>query len=234
MNFAVVTGAGKGIRMKSSKNKVLLKIKGKEILFHTLNVFQKCKEVEAIVLTAGEEDVREFQKIVEENKFLKVKKIVLGGKERQDSVWKGIQALKELNAKKEDIVLVQDACRPLVEEKTIIECIKEAEKFGSSVAGVRTKDTIKKAGDDLTVKETLDRRELWNIQTPQTARLGVFLEAFEKAFQENFYGTDDVMLIERIGKKVKIVESSYENIKITTSEDLDIAEKILEKRQKNV
>ncbi|PJA19180.1 MAG: 2-C-methyl-D-erythritol 4-phosphate cytidylyltransferase, partial [Candidatus Diapherotrites archaeon CG_4_10_14_0_2_um_filter_31_5] len=227
MNYAVICAGGKGTRINAGKNKVFVKIKGKEIISRTIQVFENAENINGIIISAAKEDEKEIKKIIEREGFKKVKAVVEGGKQRQDSVWNGIKKLKE-TAKKEDIVLIHNAANPFLEEKTINECIKEAEKFGASVAAQKVKDTIKRVNEDLLVKETLNRKELWQMQTPQTIIFHIALKAFEKAYKENFYGTDDVQLVERIHGKIKIVECPYENIKITTQEDIDLAKKIIE------
>ncbi|MBU2099698.1 2-C-methyl-D-erythritol 4-phosphate cytidylyltransferase [Candidatus Micrarchaeota archaeon] len=230
MNYALICAGGKGKRMEHEKNKVFMKIKGKEIIARTLEVFEKTEEVQGIVISTSMEDFAEMEKIITREGCKKVEAIVEGGKERQDSVYNGLKKLKEI-AGKEDIVLIHNAANPFVKKETISRCIKEAREFGASVAAQKVKDTIKKVNEDLLVKETLNRKELWQMQTPQAIIFHIALKAFEKAFEEKFYGTDDVQLVERIHGKVKIVECSYENIKITTQEDIELAEKIIEKRK---
>lgn len=233
MNYAVICAGGKGIRMGEEKNKVFIKIKGKEIISRTIKVFEQAKKIDGIVISTAIEDVAEMEKIIEKEKFKKIEAVVEGGKKRQDSVWNGIKKLTEI-AKDEDIVLIHNAANPFLEEGTLNECIQEAEKYGASVAAQKVKDTIKKVNEDLLVKETLNRKELWQMQTPQAIIFHIALKAFEKAYQESFYGTDDVQLVERIHGKVKIVECPYENIKITTQEDVDIARKIIEEKEKEI
>jgi 2-C-methyl-D-erythritol 4-phosphate cytidylyltransferase len=230
MNYAVICAGGKGIRMGTQKNKVFIKIKGKEIIARTLAAFEEAEKINGIVISIGKNDIRELKKIIEREKFQKIKGIVEGGKERQDSVYNGIKKLEEF-AEREDIVLIHNAANPFVREETINKCIQEAEKYGASVAAQKVKDTIKRVNEELIVKETLNRNELWQMQTPQVIIFHIALKAFKKAYEQNFYGTDDVQLVERIHGKVKIVECPYENIKITTKEDLELAEKIIEEKK---
>ncbi len=232
MNYVVVCAGGKGIRMGHEKNKVFIKIKGREIIARTIKVFDKTEKIKGIIISAAKEDFAEIKKITEREKFKKIIAVVEGGEKRQDSVWNGIKKLKEI-AKEEDVVLIHNAANPFVKEKTIKECIQEAKKFGASVAAQRVKDTIKRVNEDLLVKETLKRKELWQMQTPQAIIFHIAVKAFEKAHKDGFYGTDDVQLVERIHGKIKIVECSYDNIKITTKEDLELAEKIIEKEEQN-
>ncbi len=227
MNYAVICAGGKGIRMDAGKNKVFLKIKGKEIIAKTILVFEKAKEINGIIISIGKNDIKEIQEIIEKEKFEKIKAVIEGGKERQDSVYNGIKKLQEF-AEKDDVILIHNAANPFVKEETINNCIKAAKEFGASVAAQKVKDTIKKVDEDLLVKKTLNRKELWQMQTPQAIINHIALKAFEKAYSENFYGTDDVQLVERIHGKIKIVECSYKNIKITTKEDIELAERILD------
>lgn len=232
MNYAVICAGGKGIRIGHEKNKVFLKIKGKEMITHTIKVFEKAKEIKGIIISIGKDDIKEMQEIIEREKFEKIKAVIEGGKQRQDSVYNGIKKLQEF-AEKDDVILIHNAANPFVEEQTINNCIKAAKEFGASVAAQKVKDTIKKVDEELLVKETLDRNELWQMQTPQAIINHIALKAFEKAYSENFYGTDDVQLVERIHGKVKIVECSYENIKITTKEDYELAERIIKEKEEN-
>jgi len=230
MNYAVICAGGKGERMDAGKNKVFIKIKGKEIIARTIEVFEKTEEIKGIIISTSPEDIQEIEKISEREGFRKIIGVVEGGKQRQDSVWNGIKKL-EGTAQKKDIILIHNAANPFVEEKTIKECIKEAGRHGASVAAQKVKDTIKKVNEELLVKETLDRKELWQMQTPQGIIYHIAIKAFEKAFEEGFYGTDDVQLVERIHGKIKIVECSYNNIKITTKEDIELAEKIIKGKE---
>lgn len=231
-NFAVICAAGKGKRMLAEKNKCLVELKGKPIAYYTIKKFEECNAINAIVLVVGEGEEKEFEKIIRENNFGKVKAIVQGGKERQDSVKNGIKELRKLGIKEKDIIVINNGANPFVKTEEIIIAIKEAEKHGASSCAFPCKDTIKKVNEELMVIETLERKELWQMQTPQCIQYGIAIEAFKKAVKENYYGTDDAQLVERLGKKVKIVECSSENIKITNPSDLAIAKTILEKQSK--
>ncbi|MFH1895111.1 MAG: 2-C-methyl-D-erythritol 4-phosphate cytidylyltransferase [archaeon] len=232
MNFAVICAGGKGIRMGHEKNKVFLKLGEKEIIALTIKAFEETPEINGIIISAGKEDIKEIQEIVSREGFRKVKAVIEGGEKRQDSVWNGIKKLKGI-AGKNNIIVIHNAANPFVEKQTIQKCIKEAEKFGSAVAAQKVKDTIKRVDEDLMVKETLNRKELWQMQTPQAIIHHIAVKAFEKAFSENFYGTDDVQLVERIHGKIKIVECPYTNIKITTKEDYETAKRMMKEKTEN-
>lgn len=227
MNIAVICAGGKGKRMLANKNKVFLNILDKPIIYHTVKCFEDHKEVDKIVIVTGEDDVLEMQQALVG--MHKVASIVVGGKERQDSVYNGIKAAA--NISQEGIVLVHNGANPLVKYDTITNTIKEAKEHGASVAAVRVKDTIRQVSEDNFSIKTLDRKKLWAMQTPQVIKINLAMKAFNKAMKDNYYSTDDVALVEYIGGKVKIVECSYENIKITTPEDIEIAENILGMRK---
>ncbi|SHH75445.1 2-C-methyl-D-erythritol 4-phosphate cytidylyltransferase [Caloranaerobacter azorensis DSM 13643] len=222
----IVPAAGMGKRMNSKINKQFIKIKDIPVLARTLMEFNKCDYIDEIIVVTRYDEIDFCQKeIIDKYKLDKVKKVIQGGKERQDSVYNG---LKEVN-KKSDIVLIHDGARPFVKRNIIEENIKFALEYGACVTGVPVKDTIKKVDLNGEIISTPNRKELWAIQTPQTFRYDLILKAYEKAKLDNFLGTDDSMLVERIGYKVKIVMGDYSNIKITTPEDLIIAETLVDK-----
>jgi len=217
MSEVVIVGAGASTRMKGV-NKLLLRIDGKTVIEKSIEAFQNVSSVERIVLVSSEQNFPFFNEI--SNNYSKIFDVVKGGKERQDSVYNGLKALEKTG---ENIVLIHDGARPFISKEIIEKTEKECENHGAAVVAVKAKNTIKIVRDGF-VERTLDRSLLWEMQTPQALKKSIALKAFEKAFQEGFYGTDDVQLAERIGVKTKIVEGSYYNIKITTPEDVKIAE----------
>ncbi|MGI6778598.1 MAG: 2-C-methyl-D-erythritol 4-phosphate cytidylyltransferase [Acetivibrionales bacterium] len=222
----VVVAAGKGSRMNLDISKQYIEIYGIPVLARALSVFEECGLIDEIVLVVNENDIVFCkQNIVDFFGFDKVKALVAGGSERQHSVYNG---LLQVN-KNADIVIIHDGARPFIKEKHLIECIQAADKFGASGVGVRVKDTVKRVNDKGMVVRTVDRTNLWAIQTPQVFKYGLIIEAHKKALQDGFLATDDVMLVERLDKEVKMVEGSYDNIKITTQEDLAVAEAIAAK-----
>jgi len=223
MNTTIIVGAGKGERMQSKVNKILLSLEEKPIICHTIKKFEDSELIDNIILVINKDDEQEIKNLIKKYN-LKIKNIVFGGEKRQDSVYNGIKAIENTN--NDDIILIHNAANPFVDEKTIKEVIKETKIHGAAVAAIKAKDTIKKVDEDNFVIETLERKKLWQMQTPQAMKYDLAVKAFEQAYKDNFYATDDVALIERLGKKVKIVETNKENIKITTPEDLVIAEKI--------
>ncbi|PAB57545.1 2-C-methyl-D-erythritol 4-phosphate cytidylyltransferase [Anaeromicrobium sediminis] len=224
MNTAIILAAGKGSRMKAQLNKQYLILKEKPILAHTISVFEESPLIDEIILVISEfEHDLCKNKILDKYKFKKVKKIVSGGKERQHSVLKGINAVNE----KTDIVLIHDGARPLLTKNVIKKCVDSAKEYGAASVGVPIKETIKIMGKDKFVKYTPKRENVWVTQTPQAFSIEVIKRAHEVAIEQEILGTDDAMLVEHMGGDVKMVEGDYENIKITTPDDLITAEAIL-------
>ncbi len=223
MVSVVIAAAGKGLRMGNDRNKQYEEVLGKPILARTIQTFEDCSLVDEIIITVGESEVEYCKEnIVGKYKFDKVKAVVTGGATRQRSVYNGLAMVSSDCS----IVVIHDGARPFIDEKTIYACIDTAEEYGAACAAVPVKDTIKRADAEGCVDETLDRSSLWSIQTPQAFQYDLILEAHRKAGSEGFEGTDDAVLAERLEKKVKLVMCSYNNIKITTKEDLTIAESI--------
>jgi 2-C-methyl-D-erythritol 4-phosphate cytidylyltransferase len=217
---AIIVSAGKGQRFMEGKKKQFHLLADKPILAHTLDQFETCPLVRSTLLVVSAEDMDyTLKEIVEKNKYRKIAQIVPGGKRRQDSVKNGIDAL----AKGVDIVMIHDGVRPFVTRAMIEDSIYSAERFGAVVVAMPVNDTIKMSNPDGTVLKTLDRESLWQTQTPQTFQAKVIREAYAKATEDGFVGTDDASLVERLGVKVHILPGSYTNIKITTPEDLILA-----------
>ena len=223
MNSVIIVAAGTGSRMNMGINKQFIKLEGKEVIVYTIEKFYNNPNIDDIVVVVKESEAEFFKKEIIEKYNFKNIKIAYGGKERQDSVYNGLKLLDE----KCDIVLIHDGARPFVSEKTINTCIEEVKEHKAIVVGVPVKDTIKVIDDSNNIVDTPNRSVLWAVQTPQTFDYNILLGAYENAFESGFYGTDDAMLVERIGHKVKMVEGSYNNIKITTKEDLNIGSQIL-------
>jgi 2-C-methyl-D-erythritol 4-phosphate cytidylyltransferase len=227
VNLAIIPAAGQGKRMKSDVKKQYIEINGKPILYYTLEAFQKCALIDGIILAVNKEELTYCQQIfVEKFKFSKVINIIVGGKERQNSVYNGLKDIEELilngTIKGCNTVSIHDAARPMVSSEIIESCILEAQNHGAACSAVRVKDTIKAVDNLGFVDKTLDRNILWNIHTPQTFEFDLIYRAHKFAEESNFVGTDDCSLVEHIGKPVKIVEGDYKNIKVTTPEDIEI------------
>ncbi len=223
MNGVVIVAAGTGSRMKMGINKQFIKLEGKEIIAYTIEKFYNNSNIEDIVVVVKEDESEFFKKEILDKYNFKNIKIAYGGKERQDSVYNGLKSLD----KKCDVVLIHDGARPFVSDKIIYNCIEEVKEHKAIVVGVPVKDTIKIIDNDKNIVDTPNRSVLWAVQTPQTFDYNILIDAYKDAFKSGFYGTDDAMLVERIGYKVKMVEGSYNNIKITTQEDLSVGSQIL-------
>jgi 2-C-methyl-D-erythritol 4-phosphate cytidylyltransferase len=222
---AIVVSAGKGQRMMKEPKKQFLLLAGKPVLCHTLDKFEACPGVDSIILVASPEDMAYCMKeIVEKYRYRKVSQVVSGGKTRQDSVKNGLDALSpDVN-----VVVIHDGVRPFVTGGMIEDVIRLAVDVGAAVTAVPVKDTIKVSTPDGAVRKTLDRNALWQVQTPQAFKISVIKKAYHKALLEGFYGTDDASLVERLGFKVRLLPGSYSNIKITTPEDLLLADRLAE------
>jgi 2-C-methyl-D-erythritol 4-phosphate cytidylyltransferase/2-C-methyl-D-erythritol 2,4-cyclodiphosphate synthase len=218
---AIIPAGGAGKRLKNHVAKQYLLLNHVPILVHTLKIFQKSKAIDDIILVLPPDDlVLLRQELIDKYELTKVTAIVAGGKERQDSVRNGLAAI---DSSKCDLILVHDAVRPFVTEKMIRQVAAAAKATGAASVGVKAKDTIKEARKNNVVTVTIPRQGLWLTQTPQAFKFEIFKKAYKKAYNEKFYGTDDASLVERMGIKVKMIAGSYDNIKITTPEDLVIA-----------
>lgn len=222
-NCALIVAAGRGLRMGADINKQFLKVKDKPIIYYSLSAFSKNELIDEIIIVAAENEIEYMQsEIVDKYKIGKVSKIVSGGKERSISVYNGLLAVKNC-----DIVLIHDGARPFVDDRIISEGIKYAERYGACACGVTPKDTIKIKNSQGFSENTPDRDTLFSVQTPQCFKYQLIMECHKKARKDKLTVTDDTMVAENYGNKVFLYEGSYNNIKITTPEDLVIAEKIL-------
>ena len=223
---AIIVAAGQGSRIGGDLPKQFQPVGGKPILVYTLQKFEDCSQIQNVVLVTSSEWVTYVaQEIVDRFDFKKIRKIVAGGNQRQDSVFAGLKALEG----PPDFVAIHDSVRPFVSVKKIEAAIDACKEHGAAILAVPPKDTIKKEKDGFVV-ETPNRRVLWSVQTPQVFKYDLIMEAYEKAFNDGVYQTDDSALVERIGEKVKIVEGEHDNIKITVPMDLKWAEIKLTKR----
>ncbi|GAX89347.1 2-C-methyl-D-erythritol 4-phosphate cytidylyltransferase [Effusibacillus lacus] len=221
---AIVVAAGNGTRMRTDKKKPYMDIAGEPLLVRTLRAIESSPLVREIVLVVGEEDLNEAKLLVDQYGIRRVTRYAAGGIERQDSVRNGLEALDSAP----DLVVVHDGARPFVTAEEMERVIQAAADCGAAIIGTPVKDTIKRVSNGL-VQETIPRNDLYSVQTPQAFRTQLLREAHEKAARNGFRGTDDASLVEWTGHPVKIVEGSYRNIKITTPEDLVVAEAFLQK-----
>lgn len=222
----IIAAAGMSNRMGSRVNKQFIYIDNKPILAHTLEKFETCDYVDEIILVSKRDEIEYCKKnIVERYNFTKVKKIVEGGSTRQDSIYNGILKLN----KDSNIVLTHDGARPFIDHNEIKRGIRGVIRYGACVIGVPVKDTMKVVEEDGkdVVHHTPKRSLIWAAQTPQCFWTNVLKEGYQYAKEEGIIGTDDSSLVEKKGHRVKMIKGSYDNIKITTPEDLIIAESLL-------
>jgi 2-C-methyl-D-erythritol 4-phosphate cytidylyltransferase len=228
---AIIAAAGLGRRMRHDTPKTYLHLAGKPILIHTLEVFERVPEVHEVVVVVHPEDLEFCQeKVIDPYPLKKVLRLVPGGKERQDSVY---HALKVLWRESEtlDVVLVHDGVRPLVEPARVGQVVAAARRHGGAILGVPCQDTLKRVNASGEVVATVDRQELWQVQTPQAFRAALLWRAFQEAMDRGFYATDEAALVEALGETVVVVPGTSLNLKITTPDDLQIAESILAARK---
>jgi 2-C-methyl-D-erythritol 4-phosphate cytidylyltransferase len=225
---AIVLAAGEGKRMGSGIPKQYMIIKSRPMVYHSLKTFQE-SEVDEIVLVTGEDEIEYCKKyIVDRYHFTKVKKIVAGGDERYKSVYRGLLAIEDA-----DYVLIHDGARPMINQKIVSDSIFGAIRYGACVVGVPAKDTIKISDEEEYAKETPSRKNLWIVQTPQSFEYQMVKDSYEKLIASgDTTATDDAMAVEYYGgHKVKLIMGSYENIKITTPEDVRISKAFFRTRR---
>ena len=221
---AIIPAGGSGRRMGSGIPKQYLLLGGIPVLVHTLQVFQSSPVVDEIFLVVPESDIPEVQNaIVGRYNLFKVSLIVAGGAERQDSVRNALAHLREEHG----IVLVHDGVRSFVSGELIQRIVAAAEADGAVAVGVQVKDSVKEVNSAGWVIKTVTREGLWLTQTPQAFRKPLILAAYERAAADGFYGTDDASLVERMGVPVRMIPGDYDNIKVTTPEDLTLGEAII-------
>jgi len=218
---AIVAAGGQGVRMKGDVPKQFLMLGDRPILFHSLQRLAECPRIDDLIAVVPADHLEYTRTLLrEEFPLAKPARVVPGGEERQDSVRAGLEELS-LEC---DLVVVHDAVRPLVSNSILMAVIQAAEKDGAATAAIQPADTIKLVDSDRQVSDNLPRAMLWQIQTPQAFRKDLLLRAHQRAFEDNFYGTDDSVLLERMGVHVRIVPGHPRNLKITTPDDLVMAE----------
>ena len=220
--IAIIVAGGVGKRLKSRIHKPFVPLGRRPMLTWTLQAFEKSNSVDGIILVTHRRDVARARKVVRAFRFRKIGCIVPGGETRMDSVWRGMQALPP----ETQWVAVHDAARPLVTPELIEATIRGARRAKAAIAAVPVVPTVKQAVDGW-VEKTLDRSRLWAVQTPQVFERGLLEKAHQHGRGNGFVATDDAALVERLGHRVRIVEGSPRNIKITTREDLVVAEALM-------
>ncbi|MCF0146909.1 MAG: 2-C-methyl-D-erythritol 4-phosphate cytidylyltransferase [Clostridium sp.] len=222
MISAIILAGGKGKRMGANISKQYIELKGKPILYYTIKRFSEAKDIDKIILVLPKDEIDYCKEEVLNKYSLRVDLIVEGGKERQDSVINALDKLVD-----DEIVLIHDGARPFTSQRIIDEGIKYARLYGASAPGVMPKDTIKIKDNNNFSLSTPDRNTLVAIQTPQVFKLNIIKECHRRVKEENIKVTDDTMVVEQYGNKVYLYEGDYTNIKVTTPEDLILAEKLI-------
>lgn len=228
MNAAIVLAAGRGTRMGSAIAKQFMELEGYPVLYYSLKAFEEYEGVDQVVLVVSAEEIEYCRReIVERYGFTKVRALVPGGAQRYDSVYEGLKALEDC-----ETVMIHDGARPLITREVLERCLKDTLRFGSGVAGMPVKDTIKRVDSENTVIDTPDRSSLWLVQTPQAFSFADIYRAYQMLYELGLkHVTDDAMVLEEtLHRPVHMTEGSYENIKITTPEDLVFAAAVLQGR----
>ena len=245
MNCAIVLAGGKGTRMNSEIPKQFLVVGGKPLISYSLDVFEKSPFIDAIIIVTSQDYTGYMKALVKENGYKKIAGIALGGKERYDSVHSGLELIQTLMSSGagqlsrdeewlsgEDYIFIHDGARPCVTAQIIYNCMQDVMEYKACVAAVPVKDTIKVADKAGMSVNTPDRSTLWQIQTPQSFEYELIMDAYEKMIKDSARGniTDDAMVVEKYTSvRVKLTQSSYKNIKITTPDDIIIAESFIKK-----
>jgi 2-C-methyl-D-erythritol 4-phosphate cytidylyltransferase/2-C-methyl-D-erythritol 2,4-cyclodiphosphate synthase len=225
MITAIITAAGSGSRMRQSVNKIFLSLNGKPVLSYSVLAIAAAGKIDNLIVTAASGLEKETEALLTNLKLSLPWQVVTGGKERQHSIHNALQAVPEAT----DLILVHDGARPLVSAELIAATISAAQEHQAALTAVKVKDTIKESSADNFVAKTLDRDFLYSVQTPQAFTASLLRQAYSQAEKDGYLGTDDASLVERLGVKVKIVPGEYQNLKITTPEDIALAESFLPK-----
>lgn len=220
---AIIVAGGVGSRMNSDIPKQFVDVLGKPIISYTINSISKCDAIDEIIIVTLPDYLVFCKDIVDVFGFKKVSKIICGGATRQESVYNGLKEIGD----DVDIVVIHDGARPLIDTDTVAKCISAACEYGCSAAGVKMKDTVKVVNDNCFIEYTADREKLWQVQTPQVFKKDIIYSLHTQAAENGFSATDDCILAENAGYKVMMVEGLYENIKITTPQDIFIMKGLL-------
>jgi 2-C-methyl-D-erythritol 4-phosphate cytidylyltransferase len=223
MISAIIVAAGKGTRMGPQVDKLFLELNGCPVVAHTWRRFEETGSIDEIVMVVRNGMQAAFAALAEQNKFKKPFRLVVGGKERQDSVWNGLEALSP----GAEIVAIQDAARPCTSQALIAATVAAAREIGAAVAAQHVTDTVKESRDGKLIERTLDRSRLWTVQTPQTFRVDIIRRALSAVREKGLLVTDDTAACELIGQPVQLVLTAEPNPKVTRPEDLPCVEAIL-------
>ena len=221
--IAIIPAGGKGIRGGSSVPKQYLKFNNKELIVYTLTIFQNNPLIDEIIISTEQPYFNLLKELKQKYNLSKITKVVEGGTERQDSVYNALKAIR--GSSTNVMVAVHDAARPLLPQQVLTNAIKNAREKGNAIVCIKAKDTLIKG--DQVVEEYLNRDEIYYVQTPQIFALSVLRRAMKNAYEEKFTGTDESLLVRRIGEKINIVDGSVYNFKITTTDDIEMFERLI-------
>lgn len=220
--FAIIPAAGKGIRSGKATPKQYLKFNNKELIVYTLEIFQRNEAINEIVVSAEEKYFNLLNNIKEKYNLTKVFGILKGGKTRQDSVYNALKSISGVSG--DSIIVVHDAARPLLPQTVLTNAINTAREKGNALVCIKARDTLIKG--DRVVESYVDREEFYYVQTPQIFQYSVLMNAMKNAYENDFVGTDESVLVRRLGEKVNIVQGSVYNFKVTTNEDMEMFERL--------
>lgn len=221
--IAIIPAGGKGIRSGIAAPKQYLKFNDKELIVYTLDVFQQNEMIDEIIISAEGNYINLLNNLKEKYNLSKISKVVEGGDTRQDSVYNALKSLADID--EDDLIVVHDAARPLLPQEVLTDAVQTAKQKGNALVCIKAKDTLIKGNN--VVESYLDRDEVYYVQTPQIFPYSVLMKAMENAYENNFIGTDESMLVRRIGEKVNIVKGSVYNFKITTADDIEMFERLV-------
>jgi 2-C-methyl-D-erythritol 4-phosphate cytidylyltransferase len=225
MNSAIIVAAGASRRM--GFDKIFAALHGKPVLYWSIAAFQGCKDIDEVVIVTRAEKVDEVQRLVAAEKLTKVVAVVEGGAERHLSVWNGLRAIRAEGSRQ---VAIHDAARPLITPKLISACVAMAAKKGTACCASPIPDTVKRASHEMLVTEDVERRNLWAMQTPQVFSSALIMQAYASVMARNELVTDEVSAVQKIGKRVSLLENDDYNFKITFPRDLPLAEQVIDIR----
>jgi len=232
MNIAIICAGGNGERMHTKESKIFLKVNGKPVIYYTLKTLADYDKIDAIMVTARDVDIPRLKELIDRDGIDKVISIEEALDTRQESTYKALIHLKHMNIPSESYVLIHNAVNPFVKHAELDDCLEAAREHGASLLGFEASDTVKVVNAGRFIDHTPNRNRVWIAQTPQIIRYDIALKAFEAALERGLYATDDTTLVEAIHERVKFVECSRENFKITYPQDMELARRIHAKRMK--
>ena len=221
--IAIIPAGGKGSRSGIAAPKQYLKFNDKELIVYTLDIFQQNEMIDEIIISAEGNYINLLNDLKKKYNLSKISKVVEGGDARQDSVYNALKSLTD--AADNDLIAVHDAARPLLPQNVLLNAIDSAKQKGNSLVCIKAKDTLIKGNK--VVESYLDRDEVYYVQTPQIFQYSILMKAMKNAYENNFIGTDESMLVRQIGEKVNIVDGSVYNFKVTTADDIKLFEKLV-------